>query len=94
MKDEANRPSAFSLQPSAFSLFMIHPTAIISSRAELGANVSVGPYSIIGDQVVIHDQVEIASHVVIAGPCEIRIKAIFRTRHIIIWNIAISFITL
>lgn len=50
---------------------MIHPTAIINSQAELGANVSIGPYSIIGDKVVIHDQVEIAGHVVIAGPCEI-----------------------
>src|SRR6266508_2579176 len=50
---------------------MIHPTAIISSRARLGANVTVGPYSIIGDHVTIHDDVEIAGHVVIEGPCEI-----------------------
>lgn len=50
---------------------MIHSTAIVSSKAELGASVSVGPYSVIGDHVVIHDQVEIASHVVIEGPCEI-----------------------
>src|SRR5215471_15696789 len=50
---------------------MIHPTAIISSSARLGANVTVGPYSIIGDQVTIHDDVEIAGHVVIEGPCEI-----------------------
>ena len=50
---------------------MIHPTAIVSLRAELGANVSVGPYSIIGDEVIIHDEVEIAGHVVIEGPTEI-----------------------
>jgi UDP-N-acetylglucosamine acyltransferase len=50
---------------------MIHPTAIISAKAELGANVSVGPYSVIGDQVILHDEVEIQSHVVIVGPCEI-----------------------
>jgi UDP-N-acetylglucosamine acyltransferase len=50
---------------------MIHPTAIISSGARLGANVAVGPYSIIGDQVTVHDEVEIAGHVVIEGPCEI-----------------------
>ncbi len=48
-----------------------HHTAIISPKAELGANVSVGPYSIIGDQVTIHDDVELVSHVVIEGPCEI-----------------------
>ena len=50
---------------------MIHPTAIISSRARIGANVMVGPYSIIGDHVTIHDDVEVAGHVVIEGPCEI-----------------------
>jgi UDP-N-acetylglucosamine acyltransferase len=50
---------------------MIHPTAIINSRARLGANVLVGPYSIIGDHVTIHDGAEIAGHVVIEGPCEI-----------------------
>jgi UDP-N-acetylglucosamine acyltransferase len=50
---------------------MIHPTAIISKGAEVGANVRIGPYSIIGDQVKLDDEVEIASHVVIEGPCEI-----------------------
>jgi len=50
---------------------MIHPTAIVSSRAEIGANVQVGPYSIIGSSVIIHGNVEIAGHVVIEGPCEI-----------------------
>lgn len=47
---------------------MIHPTAIVSSRAELGTNVAVGAYSIIGDDVYIGDDSEIASHVVIHGP--------------------------
>src|SRR5215468_9451297 len=50
---------------------MIHPTAIVSSHARLGANVAIGPYSIIGDHVTIHENVEIAGHVVIEGPCEI-----------------------
>ncbi len=50
---------------------MIHPTAIVSSRARIGDNASVGPYSIIGDHVIIHDNVEIAGHAVIEGPCEI-----------------------
>jgi UDP-N-acetylglucosamine acyltransferase len=49
----------------------IHPTAIVSSRAELGDNVKVGPYTTIGDAVVIHDHVEIISHCVIEGPTEI-----------------------
>lgn len=50
---------------------MIHPTAIVSSRSEIGANVQIGPYSIIGSDVTIHSDVEIAGHVVIEGPCEI-----------------------
>jgi len=50
---------------------MIHSTSIIHKGARLGANVTVGPYSIIGDRVTIHDDVEIAGHVVIEGPCEI-----------------------
>ncbi|MBA2732193.1 MAG: acyl-ACP--UDP-N-acetylglucosamine O-acyltransferase [Acidobacteria bacterium] len=43
----------------------IHPTAVISPRAEIGAGVSVGPYAVIEDAVVIGDGCEIASHVVI-----------------------------
>jgi UDP-N-acetylglucosamine acyltransferase len=43
----------------------IHPTAVISQSAEIGAGVSVGPYAVIEDQVVIGYGCEIASHVVI-----------------------------
>lgn len=50
---------------------MIHPTAVISPAAHLGAHVQVGPYSVIGAEVTLHDDVEVMSHVVIAGPCEI-----------------------
>jgi UDP-N-acetylglucosamine acyltransferase len=50
---------------------MLHPTAIVSPRAQIGRNVSVGPYSIIGDEVTLHDEVEVAGHVVVEGPCEI-----------------------
>lgn len=55
----------------------IHPTAIISSKAELGNNVSIGPYSIVGDDVILHDDVRIASHCVIEGPSEFGIGSIF-----------------
>jgi len=50
---------------------MIHPTAIVSSHARIGADVSIGPYSLIGEDVIIADGVEIAGHVVIEGPWEI-----------------------
>lgn len=45
----------------------IHPTAIVSAKAQLGKNVEIGAYSIIGDQVVIGDDSTISSHVVIDG---------------------------
>lgn len=45
---------------------MIHPTAIIDPRAELGNNVTVGPYSVIEADCRIGDNVWIDSHVKIA----------------------------
>lgn len=47
---------------------MIHPSAIISPEAELGADVSVGPYSVIGAGVRVGAGSVIASHVVVKGP--------------------------
>lgn len=50
---------------------MIHPTAIIDTKARLAADVKVGPYSVIGPDVEIAAGCEIASHVVIEGPSKI-----------------------
>lgn len=47
---------------------MIHPSAIISPRAQIGAGVSVGPYSIIHDNVVIGAGTTIGSHCEIGHP--------------------------
>lgn len=47
---------------------MIHSTAVISEKATLGNNVSVGPFCYIGDDVVIGDDCVLESHVVIKGP--------------------------
>jgi len=47
---------------------MIHPTAIVSSRAEIDPSVNVGPYAVIGDDVILKEGVEVGSHVVIEGP--------------------------
>jgi len=46
---------------------LIHPTAIVDSKAEIGAGVAIGPYSVIGPEVVIGDRCELMSHVVISG---------------------------
>ncbi len=43
----------------------IHPTAIVSPEAQLGANVAIGPYSVIEDGVVIGDDCQLGCRVVI-----------------------------
>jgi len=44
---------------------MIHPTAIVDSKAELGGNVEIGPYAVIHGNVFIGSDTVIGSHVVI-----------------------------
>ncbi|HKG21093.1 MAG TPA: acyl-ACP--UDP-N-acetylglucosamine O-acyltransferase [Blastocatellia bacterium] len=43
----------------------IHPTAIISDRATLGANVRVGPYAVIESDTVVGPDSEVRAHAVI-----------------------------
>ncbi|KAF0807248.1 acyl-ACP-UDP-N- acetylglucosamine O-acyltransferase [Alcanivorax sp. S71-1-4] len=50
---------------------MIHTTAIIDARAELAADVQVGPYTVIGPDVKIGAGTVIGPHVVIQGPTTI-----------------------
>lgn len=50
---------------------MIHPTAIIDSRAELADDVFVGPFTVIGADVSIDSSTVIGPHVVIKGPTTI-----------------------
>jgi UDP-N-acetylglucosamine acyltransferase len=45
----------------------IHPTAIVDPAAELGADVSIGPYCVIGAKVRLGDGVRLLSHVAIDG---------------------------
>ena len=47
---------------------MIHPTAIVSDKASIADDVSIGPYCVIGDDVTIGRGTTVASHVVINGP--------------------------
>ncbi len=49
----------------------IHPTAIISPKAELHESVQVGPYSIIGAGVQIGADSWVGPHVVLSGPLKI-----------------------
>ena len=45
----------------------IHPTAIIEDGAQLGKDVTVGPFAYIGPKVKIGDGTSVASHAVIEG---------------------------
>ena len=42
---------------------MIHPTAVVSPKAEIGKNVEIGPYAVIEDDVKIGDDCHIDAHV-------------------------------
>ncbi len=44
----------------------IHPTAVVDPKAELGRNVSIGPYSVVEGDCVIGDDCVIDAHVKIA----------------------------
>ena len=41
----------------------IHPTAVVSPKAEIGKDVEIGPYSVIEDDVKIGDNCYIDAHV-------------------------------
>lgn len=46
---------------------MIHPTAVIHPKAQLGANCHIGPYCVLGEHVVLGADCHLHSHVVIDG---------------------------
>ena len=50
---------------------MIHASAVIDPTAQLGANVSIGAFSVISAEVQIGDGTTIGPHVVIQGPTRI-----------------------
>lgn len=50
------------------SVGVIHPSAIVSPLAQLGARVRVGPYCVVGAHVELGDDCVLHSHVVIEGP--------------------------
>jgi UDP-N-acetylglucosamine acyltransferase len=50
---------------------MIDPHALVSSRAQLGAGVTVGPFAVIGPDVVIGARTTVGAHAVIEGPTRI-----------------------
>lgn len=55
----------------------VHPTAILGSGVQLGANVSIGPYAVIEDGVSIGDDGRVGAHVFIGR--DVRIGRGFRS---------------
>jgi UDP-N-acetylglucosamine acyltransferase len=49
---------------------VIHPTAIVSPKAELASDVEVGPWCVVGEDVVLGAGCRLHSHVVIEGPAK------------------------
>jgi UDP-N-acetylglucosamine acyltransferase len=47
---------------------VIHPTAVVSPLAKLGARVRIGPYCVVGAHVELDDDCVLHSHVVVEGP--------------------------
>lgn len=47
---------------------MIHPTAILSPRAQVPSDCEVGPYCVIGEDVTLGPGCRLLSHVVLQGP--------------------------
>jgi UDP-N-acetylglucosamine acyltransferase len=59
----------------------IHPTAIIDTSVQLGANNVIGPYTVITGSVAIGDNNWIGPHVVIGTPAQVR-----GDKHLNPWN--------
>jgi UDP-N-acetylglucosamine acyltransferase len=47
---------------------VIHPSAVVSPKAEIGSGVSIGPCCVIGETVQIGDRCKLHAHVVMEGP--------------------------
>jgi UDP-N-acetylglucosamine acyltransferase len=50
---------------------VIDPRAVVSPRAELASDVTVGPYAVIGPDVIVGARTTIGPHAVINGPTQI-----------------------
>ena len=49
---------------------MIHPTAIVDSKAQVPASCRIGPLCVVGPEVMLGDNCELLSHVVLGGPLQ------------------------
>ena len=61
----------------------VHPTAIVHPKAQLGAEVCVGPYTVIGEHVTIGPKTRIGAHCVMEGHTTIGAQCEFFTGAVI-----------
>jgi UDP-N-acetylglucosamine acyltransferase len=61
---------------SRLSSPIIHPTAIVSREAVIGAGVRIGPFCTVGPDAVIDDGAQLISHVVVDGHAVIGANAV------------------
>ena len=61
----------------------VHPSAVISTSASIGQNVSIGAFVVIGDDVIIGDNTSIYPHVVIYSGAKIGVHAVIHAGAII-----------
>ena len=50
---------------------LIHETALVDPKAQLGKNVQIGPFSVVGPDVVLEEGVVLESHVFVTGETHI-----------------------
>src|SRR6202163_2096386 len=55
----------------------IHPQAVVSASARLGAQVKIGAYAIVGEHVTLGDGCSVDAHAVIQGPSTIGRRNVF-----------------
>ena len=55
----------------------IHPGAIVSSQAKLGAGVQIGAYAVVGPDVELGDGCVLYEHAVVRGPSKFGPKMYF-----------------
>ncbi|MBP7704370.1 MAG: acyl-ACP--UDP-N-acetylglucosamine O-acyltransferase [Caulobacter sp.] len=49
----------------------IHPTAIVDPKAQLGADVEIGPFCMVGPDVTLGDRVKLLSHAIVEGVTDV-----------------------
>lgn len=87
-----------------FELRRIHPSAVVSPKAALGAGVTIGPFALIHDGVEIGDKSVVGSHCVLgeptsefyddgesnAGPCVVGADSIIRSHTVVYRGVTIG----